>query len=387
MKNTLIIIGGIILGLLILGGLWWYLLLNGRPASLADIPNPFGTSDETAFTPTTIAPDPTTEPRVFDTALRKISEGPVAGATFVEEDGRTFIYFAERGTGHLFVADTETGTTTRISNVTLPRTTDAVWSPDGTHVALTTEVSAGVVRTYLGTLTTASSTGETTLSTVELSRSVHNIAFSNDGTQVFYTVGAVSGSTGYSQDLANGARSVRFTTPLRNTIVSWEPSITLASAPSASVKGYVYGGASLTRLFGGVNGLMAIPTKNGYVVSYLDNGSLVSRAGTPGGTPLAITAFPEKCTPDTQTSVVLWCAAPIALPSGIYPDAWYQGTVSFEDIIWQVNTEIGSATLVSIPSEDVDEPIDAIHMQVGGNSKFLLFINKRDGALWLQETA
>jgi len=383
MRNTLIISGGVLIGILVLAGLWWYLLLNGRPEGLANIPNPFGDGGKNEFAPEIVVPDLTDEPRTFSTALQRITDTPVAGAAFIEEEGRALIHYAERGTGHLYIADPATGTSTRLSGTTVPRTTEAMWSPAGTHVVLVTETAA-MPRTFLGTLE-YDAEGDATLDSLELDRSVRNLAFSADGTTLFYTEDTTAGSAGYARTLETGARRVVFSSPLRDLAVSWEPEIIAYTTPSALQDGYAYRSASFNRLFGGVPGLMVTQTSSGIVATYTDadTNTLKSRASSLSGTEIAVPVFPEKCAAD---GIVLWCGAPTAPPTGSYPDDWYQGAVSFDDIIWQVNTATGNATLVSIPSEDVGVALDVTNMQVSKGGAMLLFIDKNTGALWLQDT-
>lgn len=383
MRNSLIISGGVLIGILVLAGLWWYLLLNGRPEVLMNIPNPFGGTGANEFVPETIVPDLTDQPRAFSTALRRITDTPVAGAAFIEEEGRVLIHYAERGTGHLYAADPTTGTTTRISGTTVPRTTEAIWSSAGTHVVLITEVAA-TPRTFLGTLE-YDAEGEATLDSVELDRSARNLAFSADGATLFYTEDTDAGSIGYARTLETGARREVFSSPLRDLAVSWEPAIIAYTTPSAFQNGYAYRSANFNRLFGGVPGLMVTQTSEGAVATHTDpeTKTIVSRTDSLSSTPLAVPIFPEKCAPD---GIMLWCGAPVAPPPGNYPDDWYQGAISLEDIIWQVNTATGNATLVSIPSEDVGIALDVTGMQASEGGAMLLFVDKNTGALWLQDT-
>ncbi len=245
------------------------------------------------------------------------------------------------------------------------------------------ETSVGSARIFAGALVT-NDNGEMVLDGTELPSDAGNVAVSNDGRRIFYTVRGVQGTTGYIYDTETGETSTRFTTALRHIRVNWEPGLYIQTLPSVSLTGYAYEGASLTRLAGYKRGLMLTPAARGYALTYLEDGAYVSYSSETQE-PLAITVFPEKCTKDATEAHVLWCGAPLALPAATYPDAWYQGTVSFDDSIWQLDLRTGSAALVSIPSEDVGEPIDAVNLAVSRRGDMLLFTNKQDGSLWLQE--
>ena len=389
MKKTLLIIGIIILGIVLLGGAWWYLLMNGAPEGLSGIPNPFGTfgDDVNEFAQ---APEETAaEPRVSG-ALRKISEVPVAGAVLTLRDGASYARYVERGTGHIFEVDLASSATTRLTGTTIPRATRAVFSSSGTRVVLFTEGTDGDERIFTGAIERADN-GEGVLATSELDPAARNIAFSGTGESIYYTA---TGSAGYEQNLkvSTSTRATVFTSPLRDIVVIWGSSTSASlplvayTTPTARQRGYAYEGAGFSRLFGGVPGLMVIPAQNYRIISYAQNGSLVSRTDTLGGTTLAVPAFPEKCASDASHPTTLWCAAPLALLPGDYPDAWYQGAISFDDSIWQVDVTTGSATLISVPGDDVGETIDATGMQASSDGDTLLFINKKDGALWAQKT-
>lgn len=383
MKKTIIIIGIGVLVIILLGGAWWYLLMNGAPKKLSSILNPFGTSSSDRFATTTVTTAVTDQPRPPGT-LRKISTSPVAGAVIFSRDGAEYVRYVERGTGHIFEVALATGATTRITGTTIPRTTRAFWSPLGSRVVLVTETATDETRIFAGAIERADG-GEGALTTIELDPHARNVAFAQTGESVFYTIPTVGGSAGYEHNLKTNIRTVRFNSILRDIVVVWEPSIIAYTAPTAYQRGYAYEGSGFSRLPGGVNGLMVVPTAHYRILSYAENNTLVSRADTLNGTALAIPVFPEKCAADPTRDTVLYCGAPLALASNAYPDVWYQGAVSFDDSVWQVDVATGSATLVSVPSKDAGEAIDAIDMQASRAGNMLIFINKKDGALWLQE--
>ncbi len=392
MKKTYIIIGSIVLLIILLGGAWWYLLMNGRPASLSSI-NPFGSSTSNQFatsTATTQAQVPTAPAG----SLRKISTTPVAGAVVFSRDGAEFVRFVERGTGHIFEVAAATGATTRITGTTIPRTTRAIWSPAGSRVVLVTETASDEERLFAGSIEKTdqgNAPGEGTLSTIELDPTARNVTFASTSDSIYYTTPTAQGSTGYSQNLKTNARTVRFTSPLRDITTTWGSEadaslpIIAYTTPTAQQLGYAYVGTGFTRLVGGLRGLMVIPTPNHRILSYAQSNSLISRTDTLDGTALAIPVFPEKCAADPTRSTTLWCGAPLGLAPGGYPDLWYQGAVSFDDSIWKLDIASGNATLVSVPSQDVKEAIDVTDMHTSSDGTLLIFINKKDGALWLQE--
>lgn len=391
MRNTLIITGGVVAGFAVLAGLWWYLLVNGGPEDLA-LENPFATGGD--VTVPEVAPVEEALVTTADAPLRRIHPRPVAGADFVSDGGRTLVHFTELGTGHLYAYDPLVGTSTRLSGTTVPRTIDATWSPSGAHVVLTTQGDAGSVRHSLVTLvqtdsgtTTASTSpsGPAHIETIELDRTAENIAFSADGAALYFTLPTSAGSTGYAYDPDSGARETRFTSPIRDLRVVWGVNPLAYASPSATADGYAFYPETGERIAGGLRGLMLTTTGDRPVLTYTGDDGLISRAGAVDGTRLSLAVFPEKCVANALVPHILWCAAPSALPSGTYPDAWYQGVLTLEDELWQLNTVTGSATLLSIPTEDAGVAVDATDLTVSDAGDALVFINKRDGGLWFQE--
>lgn len=383
MTKPWIIIISVLIFLILLGVGWWYLLMNGRPDTIAGFPNPFGAQSDEIFTPPELGI--TDEPRAFETSLRKLTTSPVAGAAFVEVASTTHIRYVERGTGHIFEADPETGETERIVGTTIPRTIDATWSSQGTRLALITETVLGEPRVFTGAVA-RNDEGSYELALNEIDSNAKNIAFTPEGESLHYSVAHGDGTVGYRHDLRTNGRTTVFSTPLRELrVASWDPLITY-TAPTALFPGYAYAGSSFERLFGGQHGLTLTRLADTTLVSSIENGAFVSRINTPTGGGSAITIFPDKCAADAVHDGHLWCAAPLSLPRGSYPDDWYRGTVSLSDIVWQLNLRTGNAAVVSIPFEDAREEIDAIGMRANDTGDLLLFMNKRDGALWLQET-
>lgn len=388
MKKIWILIGIVLLIIILFGGAWWYLLMNGAPEGLSGISNPFGIfggGSSKEFATTTPETEVIAQPLpAVPASLRKLSTSPVAGAVMISRDGATYVRFVERGTGHVFEINLASSITERITGTTIPRTARAIWSPQGSRVVLITETTGGDTRIFAGTIERTDE-GEGVLNTTELESAARNITFASTGESVYYVTPSSGGSTGYEHNLKTNVRTVRFNSVLRDITVTWEPAVVAYTTPTAHMRGYAYAGAGFTRLFGGVNGLMVMPTANYRIVSYAENNSLISRTDTLDGIPFAIPVFPEKCAADPVRSTLLWCGAPSTLTPGAYPDLWYEGAISFNDNIWQVDVTTGNVTLMSVPSEAVGEAIDITDMQVGDAGDMLLFINKKDGALWVQE--
>lgn len=386
MKKVLTITLIILITIAMLGWLWWYLLVNGKPDGFIDIPNPFGSADVPIEFPGPDTEEQFDEDAVSRTTLRQISTEPVAGAAFVMRDDTLYIRYIERGTGRLFEHNTATGERARLVEATVPRVTTAVWSSSGAHAVLLRETTSGTTA-LLGTIVNTDG-GATLLEISPLQSDIRNVAFSDDGATLYYTAAGPSGSTAYAHDTASGAREEIFQTPLRHIVVSsWNP-ILMYTTPSAHVRGYAYTGRTLERLVGGMHGLMAMRHGEATILSYAEDETLVSRVLAINAPPLLEPVFPEKCVSGhAATTTTLWCASPLDMQPGTYPDTWYQGITSFNDILWELDTALGSGSPIKILYQEAGGPIDAIHMTLAPQEQMLLFINKRNGSLWVQELA
>ena len=72
------------------------------------------------------------------------------------------------------------------------------------------------------------------------------------------------------------------------------------------------------------------------------------------------------------------CGIPQRIPGGQYPDSWYQGLVSFRDVIWKIDTTTNTTSLILTP----EPSFDIIKPQLSPDRSYLYFINKSDQTLW-----
>lgn len=79
---------------------------------------------------------------------------------------------------------------------------------------------------------------------------------------------------------------------------------------------------------------------------------------------------------------IIYCAVPQDIAFGDYPDAWYQGLISFTDDFWRINTKTGETRLLARLNELSDESIDVTNPVLSTNEDYLIFNNKKDLSLW-----
>ena len=92
--------------------------------------------------------------------------------------------------------------------------------------------------------------------------------------------------------------------------------------------------------------------------------------------------MPEKCVWSKNETSTIYCAVPERIIPGNYPEAWYQGDVSFTDNIWKIDTVKNSAVKIADMYIETDELIDGTQLSIDSNDSVLVLINKRDQSLW-----
>jgi hypothetical protein len=123
---------------------------------------------------------------------------------------------------------------------------------------------------------------------------------------------------------------------------------------------------------------------NGKLILYGNSGVSLSiyNTTTRDTNILSLNTLPEKCV-WSKTSENIYCAVPKIIESGLYPDSWYQGEVSFSDQFWKIDVLNGNTTLLLDPArEEGGGEIDGVKLALDGNENFLFFINKKDSFLW-----
>jgi len=396
MKNKLIII--LVVLILLLGGVWVYLLLNGAPKSVADLrDNIFGKATTIAVAPSqtspieTVVPDDNT-PRTVPTKaqLVKLTDRITAGATFASTSAGVVVRYVVKGTGHVYEINLESGKETRISGRVLPQVVEAHWSPLGTRAILITDDSGLPGDTFLATLQVNNS-GEMLFDTEKIG-AIENTAFTSAGDQLLYTQkNAGGGTTGFSRSLRTGAIAELFSVPFGESAMLWDTWVAGTSTlhyiytkPALGFMGYLYalekGGL---RKVDSAYTLTALRTDHDtFIVNKRTGGGpygllLDMKKGT--GNFLSIQTLSEKCGGVGDT---VWCGTVQDAVSESFPIDWYQGAVTFADSLYRIDKRTGDAKFILDPEVVSRERIDITDLIVSENGP-IIFKNKEDDALWL----
>ncbi len=424
MKKTLIIIGGVLL-IISIGVLVYVLFFANRAHVVVTQPNttqavfPVASNSKT---PATIAgitggTRPTqnnitgagavagTLPR-----LVQISKGPVVPSVFSFDQiiassstasttatvtasttpiiTPVVVQYIDRQSGNIYEYNSSTGKQTRTSNKTIPGIRSASWLSDGS-LAYVQYVSH-----------TGSGSGE--VSTYALPKNGSGGFFLPQGLSEVFTRGAnsllavSSGANGSiikktGKDASNVYTA--FQTPLSaiQVMVAGPKNYIVYTKPSAGIGGYVFlehgNTGILTPVAGPKKGLVALVNHAGtsVLVSYINSSGdmrteLVSTQ-THAIIQLPISTIANKCV-WSQDDSDIFCGVPQNPPRELYPDSWYQGTVSFTDQVWEINVTGRYAKFLFNFSKEEGKPLDTIALSVDPKQQVLSFVNKRTGALW-----
>lgn len=210
---------------------------------------------------------------------------------------------------------------------------------------------------------------------------------SPDSNSLFFLRPTSGGVTG-TITTANGSNP---RTIFNSASTEWMPqwfnseTIAMTSLAANQADGYLYFLTTTSDIFkkilGPIKGLTTLTNPTGEFVLFNQSKensfvTLVYNTQTGAMAALPLTTLPQKCVWYTRT--IFYCAVPKSIPSTQYPDAWYQGIVSFSDALWEINIEKGTTNILIDPSQSFD--IDKIRVSPDGS--YLYFRNKKDGYLW-----
>ena len=334
--------------------------------------------------------------------LRLLSEEPVAGATTLSIDrvgdaeSQEVVRYNERATAHAFDVELEDLEKERISNTTIPRIYESLWTNDGTRVILRyldddnqtiTTYSAGLVEEEEQT------EGKTPyrLEGNFLSNNIMSLVVSPDTSEIFWITKTLQESQGTISNPDGSNSRVLFTSPFTEWLPQWYIAGALALTTKASgyVDGFSYSmqlsTGELNRTLGDVTGLTTLTSPSGQYVLYSKGttrtlSTHLLNTETDVSSELSISTLPEKCV--WESDDVLYCGVPGTLSSGVYPDIWYQGKILFNDNLYAISPETGRATFLYSPENQDEEIIDVYKPLVSESGEYLIFNNKHDMSLW-----
>lgn len=336
--------------------------------------------------------EPGTEEPGVDTRpvpkLRQVSRDPVGGGfLFASERASTTIRYIERATGHVFETSTDTLTTRRISNTTIPGVYEVLWE-DGNNFIIRYFGESLEPETVAVSL--AETEGEQTINGTFLP-SWDRATLDPERETLFSITETASGASA-SLARADGSnpRSV-----LASPISSWIPlqsedDLYLHTAPASRIPGFLYRvvNQNLVRVLGPRLGLLSVVSPSGRFVLFSDHSERgislsVLDTTTNEVQELPLATFATKCAFISEAPLRVFCGVPSEFPDGDYPTDWLLGKTELRDDLWLIELPQGSATFLAAPFEDEGVALDVTSIVTNESGSYVGFVNNNDLSFWV----
>lgn len=339
--------------------------------------------------------------------LTQISSTPVAGGIsylkdkeIVQEDGTIkkekiiAVRYAEKSRGFIYEKSFDNmAIERRISTTTIPHIEDALFLDEGNTVILRYLGSnLQTIQTFVGSVPKVIPGGDSasTLRGYFLAENIRELVTSSDGTKFFHLMPSNDGVIGILTTLATNKKSQFFESTFSDWLISLSKDGGYAffnTKPSSTVPGFLYRVTvpqnKLVKMVGGINGLTSLPSPSGGKILYADSTLALSSfaAQTQKTVSMGIKTMPEKCI-WKKDGVTAYCFVPNSIPNVAYPDSWYDGSISFSDSLWQINTDTGATTFLENVSSGTKGIFDATKIFMSPDETTIFFTNKKDYTLW-----
>lgn len=323
--------------------------------------------------------------------LRQISFSPTAGAVAFDRASSTIIRYMDRATGHMYETDSESPDVTKISNITIPKIHEAIWSSNGNELITRYLRGSELSPTTFYAKVTATTSLDLALEGLYLPSGIQGVSIL--GAKIFYFSLSSNGEQGILANIDGTKKSALFESSFGDWTSSWTSAkaIVLYSKPSGLALGSAYtlnpANGEYVKIIGSVNGLAAVANTDASAVLYsqattnsiktfaLDTKSLESKT-------IGIRTLAEKCVWSNKQKNIVYCAVPQSLLNGLYPDDWYKGKISFSDDLWQINVSTGETVDMLTPDLEVGTPMDMMNLSLDQSEKVIVFTNKKDMTVW-----
>lgn len=367
---------------------------------------PFGNSDTTGDNTNQTPPNNTVQNNPINTdvptappRLWQISTQPQSGSVVWIATGTPMVRYVDKATGNVFESSLRLIGQKRVTNTTIPKVYEAKWQSSGKALLFRfLGTNQETIRTTFGRITTSSipasgsdNAGLQEIQATFLPDNISSLAMNQTNGNLVYAQVYPSGASVQTANATGATVKNIWSGTLKDILVGWvnPTTVSITTKASADAVGSLYFVKTDTnkveRVLGG-RGLTALPNGLGSFVFYSESAGsgLLSRifnTKTGDTMELSFATLAEKCVWSPK-NLVVYCAVPENLSSGKYPDAWYQGKVSFNDVFWQFDTTSGVGRFLADPEQAVGKQIDAVNLSLDPNEEYLVFTNKKDSQLW-----
>lgn len=388
MKKIILGIGIAII--ILLAGVWGYLLFFNTSASTTDLFSLFNFGDTTD---TTISLEdlnnqqnevPTIDVGSYQ-ALRQLTTKPVVGQQEVLLSASTspMAYFVEAGTGHVFSINLTSGEESRISNITVPGVISAEISTDGKYAVLKSGEGS---QSEITIVTLPTNTTE--LGSSGFSANVISYSLTSDN-ELLYATQTTTGVLAKVYNPVSLSTRTVFELPFHEATIDW--------GTTAESNHYVYPKAS-TRLQGFLykitKGTLSREPIAGYGLSAKSNsvGTIYSiqkdsqyqtfLKNEQGISQVYVNLIPEKCVFSKKLEYTAVCAYDPNSETANLPDTWYRGETGSRDELWLIDLSKGEFGLLANTYSLVARDVDVLSPTFNDKVDRILFINRVDNTLW-----
>ena len=406
-KRNLIIT---LIGLGIVGGLTiWYFSTNKtttETTGTTSTSSPFGSSSGNKFVNINETPKVTTETGIAgETSTKKIPvlvkvyESPVSNSVlFSNKTNEIILRFIDRAVGNVYEYIPASNTKPiRLTKTTIAKVIDTVWSSKGDQAILRyLDNDTDKITSFSGKISPQGTSSEPTeLTGSFLTSDISDSLINPAGSRIFSLQRKSSGggSFGYTSIFDGTNKRQIFDSPITYWNISWpkENIITFTTKASSDYGGFLFffntQTESMETVLSNIVGLSTLTNNTADLIAYSqkqdDTFSLLiydNKKKTVKN--ISLPTLAEKCVWGTNNSKILYCAIPTSVVSDTYPDAWYQGKVSFTDDIWKIDAEKEQVSLIyQIGSGGTN--IDATELKISPDDKYISFMNKKDLSMWL----
>jgi hypothetical protein len=427
----------IIFGLLLIGVVLFF-VFGGRETitNLLNNENQFGTffdintpsANNFDQTPTsTSTPVINPDEKYVAPILRQISFEPVSGYTFyttttteiltkLDENNleiseqvtstSTVIRFQERATGHIYDVFEFIFAPQLISNITIPRIYETLFTINKDQFVYKTLGSNNEqIISKRGILTFSTSTDETNnsikteteLNTLDLSNIIKNMIYNISSNQLIYSVEQNNTSTIFTSNIDRTNEKFIKNLPFNEFILSTiNPNeVLITTKASRDTLGYAYilntSTGSFSKVIGDIRGLLVNISKDKEWVIYSESTQsrpITRLFNTINGSTSQIvidTLSSEKCVFAQTDSFKAYCFGALIYTSATYPDDWYKGKVKNIEELYEINLSSGEVFPIFYFDDEENNVIrdfDVMNVSITPNDSHLIFQNKHDLTLW-----
>ena len=303
-----------------------------------------------------------------------------------------FIYLWDRKTGNIYENLASTTDLNKLSYFTLIGAEEVLFIDNiSAIIRKVSDDNETISTTYLKLIkdTATSTLYNANVGNINISSS--NLSLSKETKRLFYFINNTG--TGVLSSFDGGVRTNVLNTVLSEWLSQYvnKTTIALTTKPSAYFKGYLFfvnssGTQDNQYILGDKYAFTTLVSPDGKKVLYNEISDNLLQTSIYDVKSKRITALTqatlsEKCVWADDSSKI-YCAIPQQLLLAPYPDAWYQGSTSFSDNIWSINPETGQFTVEIALQDQLTTPIDAYHLKISKDKKYLLFQDKYNLTLW-----